>query len=106
MVLDQEVFVSGLVDESGDLFIWFEEMVGKGIKLFPVIFIDNDGKWCLNLQYAKPNLGHNHFLHQENSDYRIVLTVGENGISLKYRINNYNKIESFDPELRVGVIIF
>ncbi len=49
MILDQEVFVSGLVDESGDLFICFEEMVGKGIRLFPVIFNDNDGKWCLNL---------------------------------------------------------
>jgi hypothetical protein len=49
MILDQEVFVSGLVDESGDLFICFEETVGKGIKLFPVIFNDNDRKWCLNL---------------------------------------------------------
>jgi hypothetical protein len=29
MILDQEVFVSGLVDESGDLFICFEEMVGN-----------------------------------------------------------------------------
>jgi hypothetical protein len=36
MILDQEVFVSGLVYESGDLFIYFEEAVGKGIKLFPV----------------------------------------------------------------------
>ena len=62
MILDQEVFVSGLVDESGDLFICFQETVGKGIKLFPVILNDNDGKWCLNLWYAKPSLGHNHFL--------------------------------------------
>jgi hypothetical protein len=61
MILDKEVFVSGLVDESGDLFICFEETVGKGIKLFPVIFNDNDGKWCLNLWYAKPSRGHNHF---------------------------------------------
>ncbi len=154
MILDKEVFVSGLVDESGDLFICFEETVGKGIKLYPVIFNDNDGKWCLNLWYAKPSLGHNHLFvsdraklkdycrdyflmlrhngdsslwtvicrswrvrtelgllgstdsTKENSDYRRVLTIGDNCILLKYRINNYNTIEFFDPELRVGVIIF
>jgi len=52
---------SGLVDESGDFFICFEDTVGKGIKRFPVTFNDNDGKWCLNLLYTKPSLGHNHF---------------------------------------------
>ena len=57
MILDQEVFVSGLVDESGDLFICFEETVGKGIKLFPVIFNDNDGKWCLNHGMRNPVWG-------------------------------------------------
>jgi len=54
MIFDQVVFVSGLADESSDLFICFEETVGKGIKLFPVFFNDNDGKWCLNLWYAIP----------------------------------------------------
>ena len=34
MILDQEVFVSGLVDESGDLFICFEES-WKGNQTFP-----------------------------------------------------------------------
>ncbi len=65
MILDQEVFVSGLVYESGDHFIYFEETVGKGIKLFPVIFNDNDRKWCFNLWYAKPCLGHNHFFARD-----------------------------------------
>ena len=70
MILDQEVFVSGLVDESGDLFICFEETVGKGIKLFPVIFNDNDGKLCLNLWYAKPSLGHNHFFVSDRAELK------------------------------------
>jgi hypothetical protein len=42
MIFDQEVFVSGLADESSDLFICFEETIGKGIKLFPAFFNDND----------------------------------------------------------------
>ena len=72
MILDQEVFVSDLVDESSDLFICFEEMVGNGIKLFPVIFNDNDGRCCLNLWYAKPSLGHNHFFVSDRATERLL----------------------------------
>jgi hypothetical protein len=70
MILDREVFVSGLVDESGDLFICFQESVGKGIKLLPVIFNDNDGKWCLNLWYAKPTLGHNYLFARDHAELK------------------------------------
>ena len=70
MILDREVFVSGLVDESGDLFICFQESVGKGIKLLPVIFNDNDGKWCLNLWYAKPTLGQNYLFARDCAELK------------------------------------
>jgi hypothetical protein len=70
MILDQEVFVSGLVDESSDLFICFQESVGKGIKLLPVIFNDNDGKWCLNLWYAKPTLEQNYLFASDRAELK------------------------------------
>ena len=53
MILEQEVFVSGLVDESGDLLICFQETTGKGIKLLPVIFNDNESGVII---YDMPNL--------------------------------------------------
>ena len=53
MILEQEVFVSGFVNNTGDLVICYEESVGKGIKLIPIHFNDSNGKWCLNLWYAE-----------------------------------------------------
>jgi hypothetical protein len=57
MILEQGVFVSGSINYCGDTFICFEERVGQGIKLFPVVFDDLNGKWCLNLWYANAQLG-------------------------------------------------
>jgi hypothetical protein len=57
MILGQEVFVSGLVNCHGDIYICFEESAGQGIKLCPVVFDELNGKWCLNLWYANAWLG-------------------------------------------------
>jgi hypothetical protein len=48
MILENEVFVSGVVNHCGVTLICFEERAGQGIKLFPVLFDDQNGKWCLN----------------------------------------------------------
>jgi hypothetical protein len=53
MILEQNVFVSGLRDERDDLLICLEESFDKGIKLLPVLFNDNHGKWTLKLWCAK-----------------------------------------------------
>ncbi len=63
MILENEVFVSGVVNYCGVTLICFEERAGQGIKLFPVLFDDQNGKWCLNLWYANARLG---------SDFQIV----------------------------------
>jgi hypothetical protein len=44
MILEHEVFSSGLVDGNDDLLICFEECVGKRIKLLQVTFDDNNRK--------------------------------------------------------------
>ena len=48
MILENEVFVSGVVNHCGVTLICFEERAGQGIKLFPFLFDDQNGKWCLN----------------------------------------------------------
>ncbi len=57
MILENEVVVSGMVNYCGVTLICFEGRVGQGIKLFPVLFDDQNGKWCLNLWYANARLG-------------------------------------------------
>ena len=57
MILENEVFVSGVVNYCGVTLICFEERAGQGIKLFPVLFDDQNGKWCLNLWYDNAGLG-------------------------------------------------
>ena len=56
MILEQEVFVSGLVNDTGDLVICFEENIGKRIKLIPIHFNVSNGKWCLNLCCAEVSM--------------------------------------------------
>ena len=56
-ILDKEVFVSGVVNDMGNLLICVEVNAGKGIKLIPLIFNDNNGRWCLNLWYAEVAIG-------------------------------------------------
>jgi hypothetical protein len=46
-----------------------------GIQLFPVIFNDNDGKWCLNFCYVKPSLGHNHFFARDRAELKIIAEI-------------------------------
>ena len=48
-ILEQEVFVTGFVNGTGNLVICFEESDGKGIKMIPVVLHGSNGKWCLNL---------------------------------------------------------
>ena len=70
MILDQEIFVSGFVDDSDDLFVCFEEISGKGIKLFPVIFHDNIGEWRLNMWYAAAALSPHHISVRDRSELK------------------------------------
>ena len=56
-ILDKEVFVSGVVNDMGNLLICVEVNAGKGIKLIPLIFNDTNGRWCLNLWYAEVAIG-------------------------------------------------
>ena len=67
MVLDHEIFVSGFVDDTGDLVSCFEESVGKGIKLIPIHFNDSNGKWCLNLWYAEVSMQTDYILVQDRA---------------------------------------
>lgn len=48
-ILDQEVFVWGIVNDMGNLVIYVKENAGMRIKLIPLIFDDSVGMWCLNL---------------------------------------------------------
>ena len=56
-VLEQEVFVSGIINQMENLVICMEENAGKGIKLIPLIFNGSIGRWCLNLWYAEVGIG-------------------------------------------------
>lgn len=56
-ILEKEIFVSGIVDDMENLLICVEVNAGKGIKLIPLIFNDNNGRWCLNLWYAEVAIG-------------------------------------------------
>ena len=56
MILEQDIFVSGFINDMGDLVICFEENVGRGIKLIPIHFNNSNGMWCLNLWYAEVSM--------------------------------------------------
>ena len=62
MIVEQELFVSGFINGTGDLVICFEESVGKGIKTVPVVFNESNGKWCLNLWYAEAAMQANYIV--------------------------------------------
>ena len=66
MILEQEVFVIGFINGT-DLMICFEESVGKGIKMIPVVFNDSDGKWCLNLWYTEVSMQPDYILVQDHA---------------------------------------
>ena len=95
MILEQEVFVSGFVDISDDLFVCFEENSGKRIKLFPVIFHDNIGEWHLNMWYAEAVLSPHYISVRDCSELKD--TCQDNFLMLWRRIDTANTFGKMHP---------
>ena len=49
--------------------ICFEESVGKGIKMIPVVLNDSNGKWCLNLWYAEAAMQDDYIVVQDHAEF-------------------------------------
>ena len=55
-ILEGLEFITGVIDDDGEIYICFEPVLGKGIHLYPIDFDDTSGVWILNLWYARPTL--------------------------------------------------
>lgn len=56
-VLQNEKYVSGIIDRSGKMYVCYEAKRNAGIDLHPIVFDDDGGEWVLNLWYAKASVG-------------------------------------------------
>jgi hypothetical protein len=56
-VLQENEYVTGVIDKNGDLYCCLEEERSGVVKLFRINFDDGEGVWILNLWYAKARIG-------------------------------------------------
>ena len=70
MILEQDVFVGGFVNDIGGLVICFEKIDGQGIKLISIHYNGSNGKCCLNLWYADVSMHPDHIRVQDQAELK------------------------------------